>query len=94
MAQMKLEIEKSQFEIVSLREWLTQIDPKTYRKEEPWRPELAQAYDAYIQLVQAMHPRKREFKTLQGRVNNSGTPEEHLECSRLAIAWGQAVQRY
>lgn len=90
---MKYEIRDNHNTIALLRQWFDTIDPKTYRKQNPWSGELTDAYEHYKYLDKIFIQRKAIYMN-EPLLTLEATPDQHVKSIQLAIEWGEAALRY
>jgi hypothetical protein len=77
-----------------LNNWLLTIDPETYRRNQPWSPEVLAAYNEYKRRADVLASARRVWKRTMDETESNTTPEQHLDRARAAVAWGEAALRY
>ncbi|PYH66649.1 uncharacterized protein BO88DRAFT_456054 [Aspergillus vadensis CBS 113365] len=87
---MKYEIRDNHNTIALLRQWFDTIDPKTYRKQNPWSGELTDAYEHYKYLDKIFIQRKAIYMN-EPLLTLEATPDQHVKSIQLAIEWGEAA---
>ena len=73
-----------------LRAWLSTIDPEEY-EQVPWSEEVQTAYNNYKLGVERLTVTHQAYMRDRAVQLKNATPEQHLERSRLAVAWGESA---
>lgn len=69
------------------------MDPRGYKKREPWTPGMLNAWQRYKGFVKDAAVARRAF--LQSQAPKTHVKwEHHLERAKLALAWGEMAVRY